>query len=104
MGNTTSKYIGLVRLYSRLIIKRGFVGVICIILANILAVYTKDKNILTIIYLFCFLCFPAVYFIDYKNENNFFKITGVSMVQRVIVKLCFIICLVSIQFFLIFAK
>ncbi len=104
MGSTASKYIGLIQLYSLLIIKRGYIGIIFIILANILGVYTKDQNILTIIYLFCFLSIPSIYFIDYKNEVNFFKITGISLVLRIIVKLCFIIFLLVIQILLIFAN
>ncbi len=104
MGGTISKYIGLIQLYSWLIIKRGYIGIMCIILANIIAVYTKDQNILTIVYLFCFLCIPSIYFIDYKNELNFFKITGVSLVLRIIVKLCFITFLLIIQILLIFAN
>jgi hypothetical protein len=102
MGKTPGIYLGLGYIYIWIIYKRGLVGIISILVANILSFYITDVSILEIIKVFCFISILMIFFIDFKNELVLFKIFHIPIFSRLLVKLGIIAPLIFIQGLLIY--
>jgi hypothetical protein len=100
MGKTTRVYVGLINIYFCFVYKRGLFGIIALISANILAIFVLEATILRIIKTFCFLCILMVFFIDYKNEKELFKILHISVFSQKLVKLAIVVPLELLQLIL----
>jgi hypothetical protein len=106
MGKAIGVYIGLMRVYLFLIYKRGSIGIISLLAANILLIFTVDSIILKIIKFFCVLNIFSFFLIDYKNEKYLFKILNISSFSQKLVKGGIIITLGIFQWaiFLLFGN
>jgi hypothetical protein len=102
MGKASGIFLGLTYIYVWLILKRGLIGVISVIIANFLSFYIKDRSILDIIRVFCFLCILMIFFIDFKKELLLFRMFHISVISRLLVKLGITLPLVFIQVLLIY--
>lgn len=102
MGKSLRVYLGLLNIYFWMIYKRGFVGIVSLLAANIIIFFISDIKILDIIKAFCIICVLMTYFIDYKNELLLFKIFNISIFSQRLIKLAIIIPLIVLQFILFF--
>jgi hypothetical protein len=100
MGKAIGNYVGLIWIYFNLIFKRGLVGIISLLLANVLFLFILDESIIKIIKGYCFISILMIYFIDFKNERFLFKIFNISGFSQKIIKVGIITIIGLIQLFI----
>jgi hypothetical protein len=97
MGKTIGVYVGLIWIYLTLLYKRGSVGIVSLLAANVLFCIVLDGSILKIIKGYCFISIFMGFFIDYRKERLLFKIFNISGFSQIIAKTSIITTLGLIQ-------